>query len=217
MNESEKARDRREELRGIFTLGLLAVLVAIKFQNKTLMVIVGKTRVDIIPLINVTIVFWSLFAFFMVLALSRYVIGKTLAGVFQTISKAFLLIYFVLLAIFGTAYFTLGFPTRSFWVLLFLGFCIVYTLLLSLIIKLKSPKDVRKKITKLNLLLLTLLIIFFGSFMELMYFPDERFLIVFFVLGFGSFIALSLVAEKITKKTKVSQNEKLQQDEKEKC
>jgi hypothetical protein len=211
MNESEEARDRREELRGIFTLGLLAVLVAIKLQNKTLMVTVGKTRVDIIPLINVTIIFWSLFAFFMILGLSRDVIGKTLAGVFRTLSKAFLLIYFGLTAIFGTVYFTSGYPTRSFWVLLFLGFCIGYTFLLSLIIKLKSLKDVRKKITKLDLLDLlglTLSIVFLGSFIELVYYPDERFLIVFFVLGFGSFIALSLVAEEITKKTKVSQNEK---------
>jgi hypothetical protein len=214
MNESEKDEYKRDEVRGIFTLGLLAVLVAIRFQNATLMVKIGQHSFDIIPWINITIGLWSLYAFFMVLGLSDDLIGKTSAEVFRISSRIIMWIYFGLSAIFGTTYFILGFPTRSLWVLLLIGFCVVYILLFSLIIRLKSLKEIRKKfkITKLDLLGLILLIVFLISVVALVYYPDERLLIVFFVLGCGSFTLLSLVGEKITQKLKVSQNEKLRQE-----
>ena len=47
---------KREELRGIFALGLLAVLVVIRFQNEKLMVTIGQSSFDFIPVINITII-----------------------------------------------------------------------------------------------------------------------------------------------------------------
>jgi len=57
---------RREELRGLFTLGLLAILVVVRFQTEHLMVKIGQSSLALIPFINFTIVTWSLYAFFMV-------------------------------------------------------------------------------------------------------------------------------------------------------
>ena len=204
MNESEKADYKREELRGLFTLGLLAVLVAIRFQNEKLMVTVGQISFDIIPWINITIGLWAFYAFFMVLGLSDDVVGKTLAETFKHFSKLFLQIYFVWSGFLGTLYFILGFPTRSLWILGLIGFSFLFVILLSLRkIKFRSLKEIWKKskITKLDLLERAFLISFLICVTVLMYYPDERYLIVFFILGLGSFIVFGLVREKQLKQT----------------
>jgi len=64
-----KTELKREELRGLFVLGLLAILIVIRFQNEKLMVTMGESSFDFIPLITITIVWWSMYALFMVLGL----------------------------------------------------------------------------------------------------------------------------------------------------
>jgi hypothetical protein len=187
---------RREELRGLFTLGLLAILVVIRSQYEQLMVKIGQSSFDFIPLISITIILWSLYAFFMVLGLSDDVIGKTLATMFWNLSKLFLQIDFIWSAFFGTLYFILGYPSRSLWILGLVGAMFLFVILLSLR-KIKL-KDIWKKpkITRLDLLKRVTLILFLIFVTTLFYYPDERYLIVFFVLGLLSFIAFGLISEK---------------------
>ena len=101
--------NRHEELRGIFVLGLLAVLVVIRYQNKQLMVQIGQSSFDFIPLINLTIILWSAYAFFMVFGVSSDVVGKNLAETFQRISIFCLRLDFMWLALIGTVYFFFGY------------------------------------------------------------------------------------------------------------
>ena len=59
---NSKKEKEREELRGLFILGLLAVLITTKFQNEKLMVTIGQFSTDLIPLINITITLWLFYA-----------------------------------------------------------------------------------------------------------------------------------------------------------
>jgi hypothetical protein len=187
---------RREELRGLFTLGLLAVLVVIRFQNEKLPVKIGQSSIDFIPFINFTIILWSLYAFFMVLGLSDDVIGNSLAEMFRNLSKYCLRLDFILSAILGTLYFILGYSTRSLWIIGLIGSSSLCVILLSLR-KTKIKKIWKKpKITKLDLLESGSIILFLIFAMALFLYPDEQYLVVFFVLGLGSFIAFGLVKEK---------------------
>jgi len=88
--KKDSDENRKEELRGLFTLGLLAVLVAVRLQNEKLMVTIGQSSLDFIPFVNMTIIMWSLYAFFMILGLSDDVIGENLAEMFRRLSKLFL-------------------------------------------------------------------------------------------------------------------------------
>jgi hypothetical protein len=186
-------------------LGLLAVLVVIRFQNEKLPVKIGQSSIDFIPFINFTIILWSLYAFFMVLGLSDDVIGKTLAEMFWNLSKLFLQIDFSWSAFLGTLYFILGYPSRSLWILGLFGAIVLFVILLSLR-KIKLEEIWKKpKITKLDLLERVTLVLFLVFVVALLYYPDEQYLVVFFVLGLGSFIAFGLVKEKQSKEKSKSE------------
>ena len=196
--ESDTA-NRREELRGIFILGLLAVLVVIRYQNEPLMVQIGQSSFDFIPWLNLTIILWSLYAFFMIFGLSDDAIGKNLAEMFRNISIIFLRLDFIWSAFIGTLYFFVGYFPRSLWIIGFIVGIILIAILLSL--GKTKPREIwkRPKMTKLDLLewaASVSLIIFVA---ELFLYPDELYLIVFFVLGLGSYIAFTLVHEKQAK------------------
>jgi hypothetical protein len=79
LSEKKTLKDklRIEEIRGVFVLGLLAVLVSIRFGYKELLIYVGEPYFNLISgLIDITIVFWFLYAYLMVLGISEDVIGK---------------------------------------------------------------------------------------------------------------------------------------------
>lgn len=87
---------RNEEIRAIFIFGLLAIFAYVKSQYPTLMLVYPNGSFDLIPIINILIILWSLYAFFMVLGLSTDSLGKS-ASIFRDISTAFLQYsYFVL-------------------------------------------------------------------------------------------------------------------------
>jgi len=198
---------RREELRGLFTLGLLAILVVIKFQNEKLPVTMGQSSLDLIPWLNFTIILWSLYAFFMVLGLSSDVIGKNLAETFWAGSKLFLQVDFIWSAFLGVLYFILGYPTRSLWILGLTGATVLVGILLWL--RKKKLREIwqKPKVTKLDLIVRVTLFSFFVFLAMLFYCPDEQYLVVFFVLGLVSFVVFALVKEKQSKeKNKSSDN-----------
>lgn len=200
MSNSQSDMDYgREELRGFFVLGLLAVLVVIRFQSEKLMVSIGQSPVDIIPLLNITIILLSLYAFFMVLGISDDVIGKTLAESFRNLSKYFLRLDFLLTGFLGTLYFIIGYGTRAVWIIGFIAAFSLIGVLLSLR-KTKLKEAIKKrKITKLDLLgsiSLLLLLVFVACAAALFLYPDEQYLVVFFVLGIVSFLVFVFVRDK---------------------
>ena len=114
----QKEPYRKEELRGIFVLGLLAVLGSFRFAQTTdsLMFSLGQASFNLIPILDITIALWSLYAFFMVIGFSDYELGKNIAEAFQNISKAFLIINFLILGFFGLVIYNDAYPNRWYWV-----------------------------------------------------------------------------------------------------
>jgi hypothetical protein len=192
LDKKEISKDnlKTEEIRGLFVLGLLAVLASIRLQYDKMMVIIGQVSFDIIPFINLTIGLWSLYAFFMVLGLSEDVIGKAASEVFRGLSKAFLLLDFVILGAVSLLAFFWAFPTRSLWAL---G--------LILIIGLYVAYDNRKKlkIEKIEIDKSGILIVFVLSVMFIIFFPDE-YVLPFFLIGCVAIGIYIIVNEKIKRR-----------------
>lgn len=136
----ETTENRNEEIRGIFVLGLLAVLITIKLQSPsaTLNVTIGQLTLNIIPLLNIIITSWSLYAFFTVFGLSEDIVGKSISEMFRVIAKIILRLNFILVVFFGALYGILGYPTR-------LPYVIGLLLILTLFVALKELSKVRKK------------------------------------------------------------------------
>jgi lysylphosphatidylglycerol synthetase-like protein (DUF2156 family) len=203
-NSNPDINDKRENLRGIFVLGLLAILIVVRYQNPTLKVTIGQSNPDITPLINITILCLSLYAFFMVLGASDDVIGKHLSEMFRNLSKMCLWLDFSLSAILGIIYFVVGYSTRAIWILTLMLFCIVFVSVLSIARKIKLREILKKhNITRLDLLERIATILFLAFLAAMFYYPDEQYLVIFFILGFICFISFCLVRE-----TKVSHNAK---------
>jgi hypothetical protein len=99
------------------------------------MVTIGQHNLDVTPLINITIVCLSLYAFFMVLGVSDDVIGKHLSEMFRNLSKMCLWLDFSLSAILGIIYFIVGYSARALWILTLVGFCVLFASVILLIKK----------------------------------------------------------------------------------
>jgi len=91
--------DRTEEIRALFIFGLLAVLASFRVSSaSSLEVVFPYGQINLLPIIDEIIVLWSLYAFFMVLGLSKDSIGITASNAFRGASKVFLQISYILLA-----------------------------------------------------------------------------------------------------------------------
>lgn len=169
--KSEIEYHGREEIRGLFVLGLLAVLSSIRVQHEEIWVTIGQASFNIIPWLDITITLWSLYAFFMVVGLSGDIIGETTSEISRELSKVFLQFNFVILGLLSSMLAYLAFPTRLPWALVLLSILILYVV----IKRLKRPqrKSLKldfKKMVKSNLLrflgiavLFCLVIIVFSS------------------------------------------------------
>jgi hypothetical protein len=135
---------RTEEIRAIFIFGLLAVFAYVKTQYPTLELVYTNGSVDIVPLVNILMILWSVYALFMVLGLSRDTIGK-MAPIFKNLSRVFLQYSYFLLAIFGLLYGLVIYGYRILPLLLIIGVTIVTALLFYLKEKTKH-KHLNKKI-----------------------------------------------------------------------
>jgi hypothetical protein len=186
----EPRENRNEEIRGIFVLGLLAVLIAIKLQSPSgkLDVTLGQLKnLDIMPLINFIIILWSLYAFFMVFGLSEDVVGKTISQMFRGIARACLLMNFVLLAFLGAFYGYFAYPTRLPYVIGLILIILIFGALKEFLKARKKPKkQSRWKLTikglKENLSVLML----FGLFViiaVILQYPDDWIRLPAFIIG----------------------------------
>lgn len=87
-----------EEIRGLYVLGLLAVLASIRIQQSTMNIKIGTSEYSVLPFLDITILLWSLYAFFMVLGFSEDIIGRRGSIAFKETAKLYLMLSFVMLA-----------------------------------------------------------------------------------------------------------------------
>lgn len=91
----------REEIRGLFTLGLLAVVatVRIQYQNREITVLINGMQYVITPFFDVMIILWSFYAFFMVVGISDDIIGQKASKIFRNVSRYYLYFSYLILAL----------------------------------------------------------------------------------------------------------------------
>jgi len=116
---SSRSYLRREEIRGLFALGLLAVVASIRIQNSEITMMVDETSYNVTVFLDVVLLLWSFYAFFMVLGLSQDIIGDNASKMFQRLSTQYLYFSFVILGILGIALFYFMYPTRAPWAFVF--------------------------------------------------------------------------------------------------
>jgi hypothetical protein len=191
LNQDNKSSDidfKKEEIRGLFVLGLLAVLASIRAQSDKIMVTFGELSFDVIPMLDMTIVLWSFYAVFMVFGLSEDMLGKSASKVFRDTAKTFLTFNFLVLSFMALMLGFLAYPSRLPWALALIILLILYAVFeeareitkhkkLSSLLKLDM-----KKWAKLNLRPLSTLLILL-SFTMIMFGSDARYVIPFFIIG----------------------------------
>ena len=93
-NETKnKNEETIENLKGLFVLGFLAVLVTVRVQLWTqseLIIRINEFPFDILPRINTIIILWSLYAFFKVFSYSGDLISSIVAEICDGIAQLWL-------------------------------------------------------------------------------------------------------------------------------
>lgn len=198
MSKMKSSNDtRKEEIRGLFVLGLLAVLSSIRIQNSEMIVEIGQASFNIIFWIDITIVLWSLYAFFMVLGLSEDLVGKPISSSFREMSKVFLGLNYTLLIFFSLLVFILGFLPRLPYALSLILALICYVIITKLR-KRKEPLEIKLNIWKTiksntpQMLKLT-----FTLCVILTIFTLDEYVIPFFIIGCVSFVLFIVIKEKV--------------------
>jgi signal transduction histidine kinase len=194
--KSTEAEDRMEEVRGIFVLGLLAVLSSVRLQTDKMIVTVGQATFNAVIFVDITIILWSFYAFFMIIGLSKDLIGDDMAASFKETAKAFLSLNFIMMAILGLLFAYYAYPTRWPYSLSLFAILAGYVALLKL-------NEVRKRSAKISvmeslkgLLSSVLILTLFFSFMIVMFGNSESLIVPFFVPGFVAALLLVILKER---------------------
>jgi len=162
-----------------------------------MMVDIGQISLDLIPLLDMTIALWSLYAFFMVLGLSEDVFGKALSNLSRETAKAFLGLNFLLLIFLSFLVFYSGFPTRLPWALGLILILILYRAIKSLRKQRKSLLKINfKKIVKSNILGL-LMMSFILCVILTIFVRDEQQVIPYFIVGLVAILIYITIKEKV--------------------
>jgi hypothetical protein len=173
---------KKEEIRGLFVLGLLAVLVTVKTQQSKIEILINQNLQDVTPFLDVTIMSWSLYAFFMVLGLSDDVIGKSVAGSFKEVATAFLYLNFIVLGFLSLLLGFIALPTRMPWFLILLGILALGVGIGKLGKFRKLSKSSVVNFGKENALQF-LMIAMALCFLFVLFINDERLVVPFFIVG----------------------------------
>ena len=162
-----------------------------------MMVDIGQTSLDIIPLLDMTIALWSLYAFFMVMGLSEDVIGKVLSNLSRETAKAFLGLNFILLIFLSFLAFYSGFPTR-----LPLALGLIFLLLFYKAIKRLRKR--RKSLLKFNLkktimsnIQGLLMMSFILCVVLVIFVRDEQQVIPYFIVGLLALLIHIVIKEEV--------------------
>ena len=201
--KSRSSYFKREELRGLFVLGLLAVVASFRIQNEELMIIIEEKSYNVVVFLDVMLVMWSLYAFFMVLAFSEDIVGKKSASMFREVSTNYLYFSFAMLGLLSILFALFVYPTRTPWALGFLLVLFAYWLIRKSIRIRKSFKLSFKsgfknlwKRVKGNLYQL-LLSAFMVCFLLVMFGTYEEFVIPSFIIGSICLVSFLIVREKV--------------------
>jgi len=209
--ESSSSYFKREEIRGLFLLGLLAVLASIRIQNDKMIVSIGQASFDIIPLLDITIVLWSFYAFFMILGLSEDVLGEAISSAFRESSKVFLGLDFMVLGVlaFFLSYF--AFPSRLPWALILLSILPFYFLIKRLSkLRKESPKFSLTNTIRANIRP-SLIFVFFICIIFIFFGSEEQYIVPSFLVGFVSIIIYIIMREKASFASENKEKEKNQE------
>jgi hypothetical protein len=107
----------REEIRGIFALGLLAVVTTVRIQyialNRDITILIDGKPQNITPFFDAMIVLWSLYAFFMVLGISDDIIGEKACRGLRRISRYYLYVSFLILGLFAIVFYYSLYPLQA--------------------------------------------------------------------------------------------------------
>ena len=210
--EKSSSNFRKEEIRGLFVLGLLAVLASIKVQSDKIVVTIGQMTVDIIPMLDITIILWSLYAMFMVFGLSEDMLGETTANIFRETAKMFLYFNFLVLGVLSFMLGLFAFPNRLPWALGLISLLLLYLGFEKLkeLIKLrkfrKSLKLNLKKWAESNLRFLSALLILI-CFVFIMFISDEQYIFPFFIIGCVGIVIFIMAIRKEKTKDSIDKRE----------
>jgi hypothetical protein len=103
----------REEIRGLFTLGLLAVAVSIRIQNKEITLTINNNPFNITVFFDTMILLWSFYAFFMILGLSDDIIGENISKTFRKVSTFYLYLSFAALGLLAVIFYYSAYQIQS--------------------------------------------------------------------------------------------------------
>ncbi len=143
MSIDEKV-SRNEEIRALFIFGLLAVFAAIRVQYSTLTLTYPYGTINLVPVIDIIIILWSLYAFFMVLGLSEDTIGKSAADTFRGVSMIFLRYSYLTLGTFLVPFGLIVYGLR----IIFVLFIILAAVIVFLYVQFsKRPKRLHKRLS----------------------------------------------------------------------
>ena len=140
MSQSEEV-SRNEEIRAILVLGLLAVFASVRVQFSTLELTYPYGTLNLVPVIDILIIFWSLYALFMVLGLSEDSIGKSASNVFRELSTSFMKYSFIFLGAFLVPFGFIIYGLRMIYMLLIVLVIVIISILVYLERRLKNRHE----------------------------------------------------------------------------
>ena len=178
LSESNKKikKDRREEIRGLFTIGILAILMSYRLQDKELEFTYLEKSFNLTFLIDITIVLWVLYGICMIFSFSDDIFGEGFIIIFKNLGKYFMtlsLAFFIIISII----FSLNiYPNRTqiFIDLLFLfliGLLGLFILQLMLKLEVSRIKNKLEKFTIVNIAQISL-VLFIINLIAILYIPD---------------------------------------------
>jgi hypothetical protein len=205
--EQSQSSNRKEEIRGLFVFGLLAVLSSIRVQyystNTPMTMEFEYGSFNLLPLLDNIILLWSLYAFFMVLGLSGDVIGNKAANSFRRVSTLFLQWNFIILGSFSIPIGFIAYGYRFSYVLLLIFLAVIVGIIFLLHSKkpLKFQNRFKSLFTRKNIPVALALIFIISSYIIIGYpktwfASDEVPLIAFIVSAVTITILLFLEAKK---------------------
>ncbi len=193
---------KNEEIRGLFVLGLLAVLTSVRVQYSKMEVVIGQSTFDVVVFFDLTILFWSFYAFFMVFGLSEDMLGKGVANACRDIATAFLQFNFLALLTLGLLFGYFAYPTRLPYALAMLGLFALLASVRKLRKRAKKPIKIEfKKLLKASASPLLILVLFV-SLMFIMLNINEQVVIPSFVVGCAAIVIWFIIKGKIKIKGK---------------
>ncbi len=97
MPESTEFRRRdREELRGLFTLGLMAILITLRISQTEIVLVVFDKRFIITGILDLTLALWGAYAFLIIVSLSGDILPERFCEVCYKIGVSFLVVSFLM-------------------------------------------------------------------------------------------------------------------------